>query len=208
MPQPIRLLHLSDIHFRADTAWDQEPIPRHLAKFIAGEVADGLVPDCVVITGDLAYSGKADEYMAARAWLEQALWPALSPELAAALPRDRLLLVPGNHDVDRARVGGGVRRIQDGLLIDQSQEAIAELLRDQDERELVLKRHIAYLTCLPGAGRRLRLRAQPFSQCLALDRTLARPATGSGAVPQMDRRRLGNRSQPAWLSARRGRVSP
>jgi hypothetical protein len=58
--------------------------------------------------------------------------------------RDRLLLVPGNHDVDRGRVREGVRHIQEGLLAEQLQEAIAELLQDDDERDIVLKRHAAY----------------------------------------------------------------
>jgi predicted MPP superfamily phosphohydrolase len=59
---PIRILHLSDLHFRADRAWDSDPVLRDLARFIAAEVRQGLVPDLVAVTGDLAFSGKADEY--------------------------------------------------------------------------------------------------------------------------------------------------
>jgi len=148
--QPIRLLHLSDIHFRADTAWDREPVVRHLAGFIAGEVAGGLVPDLVVITGDLAFSGKAEEYLLARQWLEEALWPALSPDPAGALPLDRLLLVPGNHDVDRAAVGPTARAVQSALLDGCDQDRIAEILGDPAEREVLLKRHAAYLAFYAG----------------------------------------------------------
>jgi hypothetical protein len=36
--RPIRLLHLSDIHFRADKAWDAEPALRELASFVGDEV--------------------------------------------------------------------------------------------------------------------------------------------------------------------------
>ena len=35
MNEPIRLLHLSDIHFRAGKAWDSDPVLRALARFIA-----------------------------------------------------------------------------------------------------------------------------------------------------------------------------
>jgi formylglycine-generating enzyme required for sulfatase activity len=74
----------------------------------------------------------------------------LSPNSSEPLARDRLLLVPGNHDVERSRVGRGVRHIQDGLLAEQSQEAIAELLQDEDERTMLLKRHDAYLDWYAG----------------------------------------------------------
>jgi hypothetical protein len=36
--RPIRLLHLSDIHFRADKACDAEPVLRELASFVESEV--------------------------------------------------------------------------------------------------------------------------------------------------------------------------
>jgi hypothetical protein len=144
MPQPIRLLHLSDIHFRAGTAWDSDPVLRALRGFIAAQIKAGLAPDLVVITGDLAQTGKADEYALARTWLD-ALWSTLNQERPEPLPRNHLLLVPGNHDLDRARVGPSVRRIQDGLLSERSQDAIAELLQDEGEREFVLKRHLDYL---------------------------------------------------------------
>jgi predicted phosphodiesterase len=95
----------------------------------------------VVISGDLASFGMADEYDLARDWLENQLWPALP----AGFRRDRLLLVPGNHDVDRSKVGTGARAIQDGLLKSRSQEDIAALLGDDDERRVMLRRHTAYL---------------------------------------------------------------
>jgi formylglycine-generating enzyme required for sulfatase activity/predicted MPP superfamily phosphohydrolase len=144
MPQPIRLLHLSDIHFRADTAWDSDPVLRALRGFIAVQIEAGLDLDLVVITGDLAQAGKAAEYALARTWLES-LWSTLSQARPEPLPRNRLLLVPGNHDLDRERVGPSVRRIQDALLSEQSQDAIAALLQDEGERQFVLKRHLDYL---------------------------------------------------------------
>ncbi|WP_295459125.1 hypothetical protein [uncultured Thiodictyon sp.] len=90
MNDPIRLLHLSDIHVRAGTAWDSDPVLAALTRFIASEVSAGLTADLVVITGDLAFAGKAEEYALARAWLEGQLWPALSLPSAPALVRDFL----------------------------------------------------------------------------------------------------------------------
>ncbi len=142
---PIRLLHLSDLHFRANHAWDADPVRRSLARFIGEEVRAGLVPDLVVITGDLAFAGTAAEYGLARDWLDRVLWPLLHDAAGTVLPRDRLLLVPGNHDADRARIGRTARHVQDGLLAEYSQDAVAEILGDADEREGLLRRHRDWL---------------------------------------------------------------
>jgi predicted phosphodiesterase len=143
--QPIRLLHLSDIHFSKGRSWDADPILRHLAKRISDDVAAGLVPDLVVCTGDLAFSGQQHEYKLAKSWLESQLWPALMPDSAPALYRDRLLLVPGNHDVDRKRVDAVAEMVQTGLLAGGDQQRIAAVLGDASQRETLLKRHAAYL---------------------------------------------------------------
>jgi predicted phosphodiesterase len=144
-PLPIRLLHLSDIHFSKGRSWDADPILRHLAKRISDDVAAGLVPDLVVCTGDLAFSGQQHEYKLAKSWLESQLWPALTPRSAPALDRDRLLLVPGNHDVDRKRVDAVAKMVQTGLLSGGDQQPIAEVLGDASQRQILLKRHAAYL---------------------------------------------------------------
>ena len=54
----LRILHLSDFHFRLDRKWDQDPVLAGLAKSIEQLVDDGLNPDVVVFTGDIAFSGK------------------------------------------------------------------------------------------------------------------------------------------------------
>ena len=59
---------------------------------------ENLKPDFVCLTGDIAHSGKKQEYGRAGAFLK---------ELAEALdldPADRFFIVPGNHDVDRNEV--------------------------------------------------------------------------------------------------------
>ena len=148
--RPIRLLHLSDIHFRGGKTWDSAPVLRDLTRFIAQEVAEGYVPDLVAFTGDLAFSGKAEEYELARRWLEDELWPALKAEGSDSLPRDRLLLVPGNHDLDRDAVDFVAEATQIALLSQRDQDRIAELLSDTDQREVLLKRHSAYLGFYSG----------------------------------------------------------
>ncbi|MFZ1415544.1 MAG: HEAT repeat domain-containing protein [Defluviicoccus sp.] len=137
--QPIRLLHLSDLHFKAGTAWDADPVLRALAGFIEQEVRGGLVPDLVAITGDITFAGIAKEYALARKWLDN-LWPKLG-----GLAPERLLLVPGNHDVDRSKVVRMAKLSQNDLLAKESQDEIAKVLSDGEEREVLLKRHASYL---------------------------------------------------------------
>ena len=120
--RPIRILHLSDIHFRAEKAWDADPVLRDLARFIGKEVEGGTVPDLVAITGDLAFAGTADEYALARTWIDDELWPALSDDL----PRDRLLLVPGNHE--------GARRARHPVELIDERLAGAEKLPEVSQR--------------------------------------------------------------------------
>src|SRR5258708_34942229 len=95
---PLRILHLSDFHFSRHRAWDQDPVLTALHRDVAGLVSRGLRPDLVAITGDIADRGSAEEYALAATWLRRHLLPA------ARVSARELLLVPGNHDVDRGAV--------------------------------------------------------------------------------------------------------
>ncbi len=141
---PVRILHLSDFHFSVGRHWDADPILRELAAFIGQDIAgNGLTPDLVVITGDLAQSGKPEEYDLARTWLENQLWPRLA-DPNHPLPRDRLLLVPGNHDVDWARIGPAAKDAHQVILKAKHQDAVTDRLRHDATRQLLIERHAAY----------------------------------------------------------------
>lgn len=58
----LRILHLSDFHFRLDRMWDQDPVLSGLADSIRELTDDDLGPELVFFTGDIAYSGKKKEY--------------------------------------------------------------------------------------------------------------------------------------------------
>jgi 3',5'-cyclic AMP phosphodiesterase CpdA len=72
---PIRLAHLSDIHFGCENA---------AACDAALAVVADLAPDLIVVTGDLTRNGLPSEFRAARAWLDRLAGPRL--------------VTPGNHD--------------------------------------------------------------------------------------------------------------
>jgi len=52
-------LHVSDIHLTVRDAWSQDVVLRAMCEHIISLRADGMVPDFVLMSGDLAFSGKA-----------------------------------------------------------------------------------------------------------------------------------------------------
>ncbi len=143
---PIRILHLSDFHFSAKRRWASDPVLASLAETVGQMVGGGLAPDVVAITGDIAYRGCAEDYEQARLWIDQKLRPALPRRF----PAGRILIVPGNHDVDRAVVNRTARALQSDLIVGLDQDAIAEVLQDPEQRRVLLKRHDAYVDFANG----------------------------------------------------------
>jgi predicted MPP superfamily phosphohydrolase len=93
----LRVLHLSDLHARAEWKVDQQEIVA-AALDDAERLAQTQPFDLVVVSGDLAFAGQPDEYEIVRAILLEPLSGQLK------LPPDRIILCPGNHDVDRAKI--------------------------------------------------------------------------------------------------------
>lgn len=91
----VHILHLSDLHFSERTAWDSGTVLDRLVGDVAHFSDTGRAPDLVIITGDVALTGKSGEYTLAREWLLERLLPAVK------LSPSTLVIVPGNHDVDR-----------------------------------------------------------------------------------------------------------
>ncbi len=98
--QAMLFLHLSDIHFKkAEVGRPDDPNlalrsdiirdVRRMRKEI-GRRADG-----VLLTGDIAFAGRAEEYVFAYTWLEEKLCPEAGCEI------DEVFVIPGNHDIDR-----------------------------------------------------------------------------------------------------------
>ena len=104
--EAITILHLSDPQFGHNHLFGSSGLTvddQHLDSLFARlhedlrglAEAGGLRPDLVVVSGDLAEWARPSEFEQVREFLEQ---------LAAALdlPRRRVLVVPGNHDISRA----------------------------------------------------------------------------------------------------------
>lgn len=96
----INILHLSDIHFRKKKDEEDKTFREKVQKKLIGAVEEYLKkhgnPDVVAVTGDIAFSGKKNEYDEAIEFFDK-----LKKMLPDGVP---FLPVPGNHDVDREKV--------------------------------------------------------------------------------------------------------
>ncbi|WP_157174389.1 metallophosphoesterase family protein [Thiocystis violascens] len=95
---PIRILTLADMQFGdKNTAPDAIFSEHWIAKALN---RDGLIPDLVVLAGDLAFGGSPAEYGLARNRLVDDLLTYMWGANRFDKMRDRLILTPGNHDVN------------------------------------------------------------------------------------------------------------
>ena len=123
-------LHISDFHFRESEEWPQEAVLSAMLEDISGRCATGLVVDFILVSGDLAFSGKDSEYDLVESFLGK-----LSS--ATELPCDMIFCVPGNHDVQRERHKTLFSGARQNL---QSANDVYAFLADTDERDTLLLR--------------------------------------------------------------------
>lgn len=96
----MNILHLSDIHFGRDNYNISEPFSKKneildsLIDYVS-ELDSKMKPDLVLVTGDIAWYGKASEYEEAYKWFKK-----LMEKLE--LDGNQIVFCPGNHDVNRS----------------------------------------------------------------------------------------------------------
>jgi 3',5'-cyclic AMP phosphodiesterase CpdA len=136
-------LHLSDIHTGhkdASHRWDQALVLDVLRKDIAERISQGVPrPDALLVTGDIVFSGAADQYEAAKTWL-------LDIAKQSSLDKAQLFLVPGNHDVDRSvdKANRHAARLLRGIR--EGSEDLDSALAEPDDRALLTLRLKPYLS--------------------------------------------------------------
>ena len=93
------ILHISDIHFRINEAGSAMDPNHHLRARLVQDAKKqceklDAVPDAVLVSGDIAFSGHPEEYAFAQTWFEE-LCDAIGCEIG------KIFVIPGNHDVQR-----------------------------------------------------------------------------------------------------------
>lgn len=141
MPSPsLTWIHLSDLHFghgrTGEMRFDQETVIdaiRDDVRLMAGELGP---PDVVFLTGDIAFSASTDEYSDASTWLGSLLGDL-------KIGPDRLLMVPGNHDVNRKKVSeGSSQEVHDALRLKPAK--LFDYLEKEDKMAAIWPKLAAY----------------------------------------------------------------
>ncbi len=91
-----RILHISDLHIGSEDNFDRSVVLEPLIERVEGDIKQGLKPEIVVLSGDIANSGMTAEYELAKTFLADLIGKI-------GLGSDRLFMVPGNHDVYRRK---------------------------------------------------------------------------------------------------------
>tara|TARA_R110002051_G_scaffold325060_1_gene425531 strand:- start:237 stop:1604 length:1368 start_codon:yes stop_codon:yes gene_type:complete len=133
-------VHLSDIHFgqeRDDAVHIHNDVKQQLIADAAGVIAGlpGGAAQGILVTGDIAYSGKRVQYEDAGRWLDE-----LAKKIGC--PINMVQMVPGNHDVDREKLSIGGSHLLDYIrmggaaeyerVIDNSADRASLLARFED----------------------------------------------------------------------------
>ncbi len=107
----IRWLHLSDFHLRPNIAWSQDVVLHSLLDDIATRYCASRQddrPDLLFLTGDIAFSGKPEEYRLAEEFVRELM-------TTTGVSAERLFIIPGNHDIDRSVEEDAFRGVQQSL---------------------------------------------------------------------------------------------
>lgn len=94
MKTELHWLHLSDLHFSWRHAPAQEEAFEEIKKDITARQREGHLPDFIVFSGDLAFSGQRSQYNTVCGFLRDI-------QDLTGLDSSRFVFCPGNHDVDR-----------------------------------------------------------------------------------------------------------
>lgn len=128
MTEGLVFLHLSDIHFhrKSGNKYDLDADLRNELELDIKRVQAIINKpvDAVLVTGDIVFSGKKEEYEIASAWLDKIAG------LINCKP-NRIWTVPGNHDVDRSIISESklVRHAHDDIRALPSAQLGTELAR-------------------------------------------------------------------------------
>lgn len=136
-PQKITWLHISDIHLRGSDfhQYDENIVIEALLEDIDDRIKkDKVTPDFIAVTGDLAFSGKSFQYNSVSVFLDRLL-------SVTGLSRQRVFVVPGNHDVDRDMITRGAIAIGKELT---DRQVTNTILASPADRRLLFARFKGY----------------------------------------------------------------
>jgi Calcineurin-like phosphoesterase len=160
---PISWLHICDFHMRASDAWSQDVVLKAMCRHIEREREEGSLPDFILATGDLAFSGEVEEYKLAAPFFD-------AVSAASGVPKNRIYCIPGNHDIARDRQKMSFQGARNFI---QSQNQVDLLLSAGEDLQTLLKREENYRkfqhAYFTGQERNRTADGLGYVSCIAID---------------------------------------
>lgn len=142
----VSFIHLSDIHFGQEKGGEletHEDVKERLLVDAASQVKKlGCSINGIIVTGDVAFAGKASEFKDAGRWLDRLAKGVGCAETAVQV-------VPGNHDIDRDEISGGCKLMLDSILKD-GEKSFDKYLNDPADCEALYRKLSAYFDFAEG----------------------------------------------------------
>lgn len=131
MNKPFTILHLSDIHLgKSENKWDSDVVLKSLLEDLSGFSAqENLIPNIIIFSGDLAYSGVKEQYDLAKEFFNKVS--------AIFQNTPKWFVVPGNHDVNRKKIDAAYKQYRNTLTADIVEKMMTD---NTDEFQTFLKR--------------------------------------------------------------------
>ena len=146
---PLTYVHVSDIHFgqeRGTEVYVHDDVKQCLIADVAEVMTAAGIErmNGVIVTGDVAFSGKKSEYDLAAQWLDRLT------EVIGCEETD-VIVVPGNHDVDRGRISAGAALML-AQVAEGGNDMLDRFLADTGDRELLYAKLDDYRDFAEGYG--------------------------------------------------------
>ena len=139
----ITWLHLSDFHLQASLGWSQDIVLDTLLKDIRARYGGERTPDLLFITGDIAFSGRSEEYARAEEFIGEL-------RTATSVSQERLFVVPGNHDIDRDIEEDAFQGVKAAL---QNEVEVDKFFASEGRRKTLFRREEAFRTFVNTVAR-------------------------------------------------------
>ena len=122
-------LHVSDFHLSSKAPYDSDIVLNALVESVEWYRLNTVwKPDLIFATGDIAGKGDVKVFDGGKDAIATKFFDALLT--ASGQGRERLFIVPGNHDVERKKGIGLVRTIEKGATVGATQKNIDEYFQE------------------------------------------------------------------------------
>lgn len=148
-------VHLSDIHFRKDRSGDshdEDADLRNELQLDLRKVRSRMSKiDGVLISGDIAFGGKPEEYQIADRWIK-----SICEDIDC--DPQHVLVAPGNHDIDRDLLSDGSpaatlqKEVRENSNVAQADLVLNKILRDETQAAQLFAPMAAYNEFAQGYG--------------------------------------------------------